>query len=236
MIQHYYLNDIEKVVKVVSDIFYVFNGEHWEIDETHQLNQMLTKRCSIDNQDATSLITSCTTSKAYQLMGVQEILADDYESLLNHAYDIAKKAHQGQKDKANKAYIDHPTIVSDLVDRFSPSRVLREALKDKSQEFIFLAKVVGYLHDVIEDSDITYDDLLHKYNIPKVCCDAVDILSKTEGIDYKDYLIKVRENDLSRVVKIADMTHNSDLSRINSPLKEDYERAKKYREAINMLL
>jgi (p)ppGpp synthase/HD superfamily hydrolase len=236
MIQHYYLNDVNKVGKVVGDIFYVFNGEHWELDKTHQIKERLVKWHSLDNPDDATRINSCTIAKAYQFMGVYEILGDDYESLLNHAYAIAKKAHQGQKDKANKAYIYHPTAVSDLIDRFSPSRVLREILKDKDQQFILLAKVVGYLHDVIEDSEITYEDLLNKYNIPKVCCDAVKILSKTKGIDYNDYLIKVRENDLSRVVKIADITHNSDLSRIESPSKEDFERLKKYGEAINMLL
>jgi (p)ppGpp synthase/HD superfamily hydrolase len=236
MIQHYYLNDINKVVKIVGDSLYVFNGEHWELNKNYQINERPAKWYSIDNKDDVSQITSCTTSKAYQYMGVQETLADNYDSSLKHAFYIAKKAHQGQKDKANKAYINHPTMVSDLIDRFSPSHVLRHALKDKDQSFILLAKVVGYLHDVIEDSEITYDDLLSKYNIPKVCCDAVKTLSKTKGIDYNDYLIKVKENDLSRIVKIADITHNSDLSRISSPSKEDYERVKKYKKAINMLL
>ena len=202
MVQYYYINDMKKVAKVVCDNFYVFNGEHWEIDRTHQINERLTKKGAVDCKDVASTITVCTATEAYQYIGVKEMIDDDYESLLKHAYDIAKKAHQGQKDKANKDYIDHPTIVSDLIDRFSPSYLLREILKDKDQYFITLAKVVGYLHDVIEDSEITYDDLLNKYNMPKVCCDAVLMLSKVKGINYKDYLIKLKENELSRVLRL----------------------------------
>lgn len=131
------------------------------------------------------------------------------------ALEIAKKAHKGQVDKAGIDYIQHPLFVASLV---------------KTEE----QKATALLHDVIEDSEITKEDLIHA-GIPTNVVKAVDTLTKTRGETYVDYLAKVKSNDLARVVKLADLQHNSDLSRIKNPNKKDFERLEKYKKAIEYL-
>lgn len=136
-------------------------------------------------------------------------------SLVDKALSIAKKAHKGQLDKAGKDYILHPIHVSQQV---------------KLEE----EKAVALLHDVIEDTEITLEDL-KKAGMPMDVVEAVNALTKVEGIDYFDYLKKVKENSLARVVKLADLKHNSDLSRIPEPSKKDLERNIKYKRAMEYL-
>lgn len=132
--------------------------------------------------------------------------------MLELALEIAKKAHAGQVDKAGKDYIEHPIYVSSLVD--SPE-----------------AKAVALLHDVLEDSDYTSEDLLEA-GVPREIVEAVEILTKQSGESYDEYLSKIKMNDLARVVKIADLTHNSDLTRLPEVTFSDLERQQKYQQAI----
>ena len=135
--------------------------------------------------------------------------------MINIALSIAKKAHAGQVDKAGIDYIQHPLYVA--------SQVTTE------QE-----KAVALLHDVLEDSDITAADLL-AYGLPNEVVTAVQTLTKKKGQSYQDYLEKVKSNNLARVVKLADLKHNSDLSRLKSVSDTDRERVKKYKNAIRYL-
>ena len=135
--------------------------------------------------------------------------------MINIALSIAKKAHAGQVDKAGIDYIQHPLYVA--------SQVTTE------QE-----KAVALLHDVLEDSDITAADLL-AYGLPNEVVTAVQTLTKKKGQSYQDYLEKVKSNNLARVVKLADLKHNSDLSRLKTVSNTDYERVKKYKNAIRYL-
>ncbi|MCW6667093.1 GTP pyrophosphokinase [Aerococcaceae bacterium NML190938] len=132
--------------------------------------------------------------------------------MLKLALEIAKKAHAGQVDKAGKDYIQHPIYVSSLVD--SPE-----------------AKAVALLHDVLEDSDYTAGDLLVA-GLPYKIVEAVEILTKHPEESYDEYLSKIKRNDLARVVKIADLTHNSDLTRLREVTQQDFDRQGKYQEAI----
>lgn len=135
--------------------------------------------------------------------------------MIDIALAIAKKAHAGQVDKAGVDYIQHPIYVA--------SQVTTE------QE-----KAVALLHDVIEDSDVTADDLL-AVGLPDEVVKAVQILTKKKGQSYQEYLEKVKLNNLARIVKLADLKHNSDLSRLKSVTNTDYERVKKYKVAIHYL-
>lgn len=132
--------------------------------------------------------------------------------MLELALEIAEKAHAGQVDKAGKDYIQHPIYVSNLVE--SPG-----------------AKAVALLHDVLEDSDYTAGDLLNA-GFPCEIVEAVEILTKHPGESYDDYLCRVMDNELARVVKIADLTHNSDLTRLPEVTFNDLERQQKYKQAI----
>lgn len=135
--------------------------------------------------------------------------------MIDIALAIAKKAHAGQVDKAGIDYIQHPLYVASQV---------------KTEQ----EKVVALLHDVIEDSDVTVDDLLVS-GLSNEVVTAVQILTKKKGQSYQEYLEKVKSNNLARVVKLADLKHNSDLSRLKSVTDTDYERVKKYKNAINYL-
>ena len=83
-------------------------------------------------------------------------------------------------------------------------------------------KAVALLHDVIEDSPFTAEELLQA-GLPETVVTAVQVLTKKKGQDYQTYLENVKSNSLGRVVKLADLKHNSDLSRLSSVTDKDLE-------------
>lgn len=128
---------------------------------------------------------------------------------------IALKAHKGQKDKGGAPYILHLlTVAMDV--------------KEHGDKAI----AVGFLHDYLEDRKGTVDDLKGAGVHPDVI-EAVVIL--TRGIEpYKTYIHRIAKsgNRLAFLVKKADLLHNMDLSRINTPTQTDVLRTAKYREAL----
>ena len=137
------------------------------------------------------------------------------QSQSEKAYEIAKKAHLGQIDKAGEDYIKHPEKVASFV--------------NSDEE-----KAVAYLHDVIEDTELTLEDL-REYGFSEEVLKAVDVITKKKGQDYQTYLNSVKENKLARVVKLADLRHNSDLTRLINITEKDRERKEKYQKAIDFL-
>ena len=137
------------------------------------------------------------------------------QPMLELALSIATKAHRGQFDKAGIDYIEHPIFVASQVD---------------SEE----EKAVALLHDVIEDSSVTAEELLNA-GLPETVVTAVQILSKKKGQDYQTYLKTVKSNPLARAVKLADLKHNSDLSRLETITDKDLEGLEKYKKAIDYL-
>ena len=137
------------------------------------------------------------------------------QSMVDLALSIARQAHEGQLDKAGVDYIEHPIYVASQV--------------DTEEE-----KAVALLHDVIEDSPFTAEELLLA-GLPETVVTAVQILSKKKGQDYQTYLENVKSNSLARVVKLADLKHNSDLSRLETITDKDLERLEKYKKAIDYL-
>lgn len=137
------------------------------------------------------------------------------QSQSEKAYEIAKRAHLGQIDKAGEDYIKHPEKVASFV--------------NSDEE-----KAVAYLHDVIEDTELTLEDL-REYGFSEEVLKAVDVITKKKGQDYQTYLNSVKENKLARVVKLADLRHNSDLTRLIDITEKDIERKEKYQKAIDFL-
>lgn len=133
---------------------------------------------------------------------------------LERAIEIARKAHEGQVDKAGAPYIGHPLRVMD--------RVPEEA------------KIAAVLHDVVEDSSVTLSDLRAE-GFPESVVEAVEALTKRPGETYELFILRAASNDIARTVKLADLFDNCDLSRIPDPGPEDYERLKKYREAMDLI-
>lgn len=137
------------------------------------------------------------------------------QSQSEKAYEIAKRAHLGQVDKAGEDYIKYPEKVASFV---------------KTDE----EKAVAYLHDVIEDTELTLVDL-HEYGFSKEILEAVDVITKKRGEDYQSYLNSVKNNKLARAVKLADLRHNSDLTRLTKITEKDIKRKEKYQQAIDFL-
>ena len=137
------------------------------------------------------------------------------QSMVDLALSIATQAHEGQLDKAGVDYIEHPIYVASQV--------------DTEEE-----KAVALLHDVIEDSPVSAEELLQA-GLPETVVTAVQVLTKKKEQDYQTYLETVKKNPLARVVKLADLKHNSDLSRLSSITEKDRERLKKYKKAIDFL-
>nr|MBQ8253729.1 GTP pyrophosphokinase [Lachnospiraceae bacterium] len=120
---------------------------------------------------------------------------EHYEELLALAEEIATKAHSGQVDKAGVAYINHPKTVASYCTSI-------------------YAKIVGWLHDVIEDTDVTMDDLKQK-GFDAFLLEALDCVTKPKtGYDEDVYYARIKNNDIAKEVKLADLKHNSDMSRI----------------------
>ena len=137
------------------------------------------------------------------------------QSMVDLALSIATQAHEGQLDKAGVDYIEHPIYVASQV--------------DTEEE-----KAVALLHDVIEDSPVSAEELLQA-GLPETVVTAVQVLTKEKEQDYQTYLETVKKNPLARVVKLADLKHNSNLSRLSSITEKDRERLKKYKKAIDFL-
>lgn len=136
---------------------------------------------------------------------------------LERAIEIAARAHAGQFDKGGAPYILHPLRV---MLRVPPGA----------------AQIVAVLHDVVEDSggQVTFDSLAREGFAPEVI-EALRSVTKIEGEAYADFVARAACNDIGRVVKLADLLENSDLSRIAEPTPKDLARLEKYRAAIAWL-
>lgn len=135
--------------------------------------------------------------------------------LIATALHIALRAYADKTDKAGAEYIKHP---------------LRVMAKMDSDD----AMAVALLHDVIEDSDMTADDLLNE-GIPAHIVEAVVCLTKIEGENYQDFVARVKTNALATQVKLADIEDNINVLRLNELKQTDLERVKKYHAAWRFL-
>lgn len=94
--------------------------------------------------------------------------------------------------------------------------------------------MAAVLHDVVEDSSVTLGDLRAE-GFPESVVDAVEALTKRQGESYEEFILRAAANAIARTVKPADLLDNCDLSRIPAPGPEDFERLKKYQEAIDLI-
>lgn len=132
------------------------------------------------------------------------------------AQQICQEAHFGQVDKAGKPYYLHPFAVADMC--------------ETEEE-----KVTAYLHDVLEDSE--YDEVyLRMCGFSEKVVEAVKTLTKGVDEDYMQYIDRISQNKLATSVKLADLSHNIDISRIENPIEADYARVEKYKAAMKRLL
>lgn len=138
-----------------------------------------------------------------------------YTPLTNKAMQIAYNAHHEQLDYNGIPYIFHPIHLAEQMD-------------DE------ISCCVALLHDVVEDTSLTMDDLAIQF--PKEVIEPLRLLTHEDSTDYFDYIRAIRSNPIARTVKLADLAHNSDHSRcIGSALteaqltywKKKYQKARK---------
>lgn len=132
-------------------------------------------------------------------------------SNLERAIAIAVEAHQGQKDKYGAPYISHPLRVMARV--------------DSEKE-----KTVAVLHDVVEDTNWTFEQL-RKEGFSEEVIQAIDCVTKREGEPYEDFVKRSAANPLARRVKIADLEDNMDVRRLKTVTPKDADRLNKYLKA-----
>ena len=138
-----------------------------------------------------------------------------YSTDIEAAKALATKAHEGQTDKAGLPYITHPERVA--------SRLTTPE-----------AKVVGWLHDTVEDTNISVLEIAERFGSETAA--AVDAISRREGEAWSDYIDRVAINPVARQVKISDLIDNSNLSRIPHVTMKDVKRQARYNKALNKLL
>ena len=138
-----------------------------------------------------------------------------YTDLTKKAMLLSYNAHHGQYDKGGLPYVFHPFHLAEQM---------------RTEETV----VIALLHDVIEDTEYTLDDV-SGMGFPKAVLDALACLTHDKTVPYMDYIANIKKNPLARVVKIADLRHNSDVSRLNAVDEDSVRRVRKYEEAIALL-
>ena len=138
-----------------------------------------------------------------------------YTPMTKKALKLCFETHKEQLDKSNMPYVFHPFH-------------LAEQMKDEA------TTIVALLHDVVEDSDCTLDDL-KSMGFSQEVLEAIALMTHDPAVDYMDYVARIKTNPIAKAVKLADLKHNSDMSRLDVITPYDEVRAKKYRKAIRLL-
>ncbi len=138
-----------------------------------------------------------------------------YTPMTKIALKLCFEAHKDQVDKGGMPYVFHPFH-------------LAEQMPDEK------TTIVALLHDVIEDTDKTIDDL-RALGFDDDVLTAISLMTHRADVPYPEYVAAMRSNEIAKTVKLADLRHNSDLTRLEIVTKKDQKRAEKYRKAIKLL-
>lgn len=139
-----------------------------------------------------------------------------YTDLTRKAMCICVRAHEGQFDKGGFPYIHHPLHLAEQMDTEEET-------------------IVALLHDVIEDTSLTFKQL-KEMGFPKECIDTLKLLTHDKNTPYLEYIEKLKVNPIAVKVKLTDLRHNCNSERLcREPVEKDKERIKKYRKAIRIL-
>ena len=136
-------------------------------------------------------------------------------SRLESAIALACRVHAGQVDKSGQAYILHQ---------------LRLMLQFDNED----ERIVSVLHDVVEDGGVTFDQL-RQLGLSDAIVGAIDCLSKRPEEDYDAFIARLASNPLARKVKMADIKHNLDVTRLPALHDKDLLRMAKYHKALSFL-
>ena len=134
--------------------------------------------------------------------------------LTRKAMKIAYNAHINQVDKSGVPYIYHPIHLAEQMN-------------------IEIECIVALLHDVVEDTDVTFEQL--KQDFPEEVIEALKLLTHDKNTDYMEYVKKLKTNPIAKKVKIADIKHNADETRLEKITVKDIARRNKYKKALEIL-
>ncbi|MBQ1922891.1 MAG: GTP pyrophosphokinase [Lachnospiraceae bacterium] len=142
-----------------------------------------------------------------------------YTKLTANAMKLCYEAHMGQTDKSGLPYVFHPFHVAEqMQDEYTAAAAL--------------------LHDTLEDTWVT-PDYLRKEGYPEEVVQALILLTHDPAEPYMDYVRRIKKNPIARAVKMADLAHNADLSRLEGldapAMEKAVRRAEKYRKAMEIL-
>lgn len=184
---------------------YSFGDEHW-------IRSSIMMMYRWADSDEYGQFEEIPEAEALMLLDSQR---NNYNQLLELAIKVATEAHAGQVDKGGKPYINHPQAV---------------AASLTNTEY----KIVAYLHDVCEDTSITFADLKDMGFTYRIV-NSIRLLTKTDELTYEEYLRRLRMDSCARAVKMADLKHNMDITRIPNPSEKDYARIEKYKKSLAFL-
>ena len=138
-----------------------------------------------------------------------------YTKKKKKAMKLCFKAHKDQVDKSGMPYVFHPFHVA-------------EQMTDE------VTTIVALLHDVVEDTNNTLDDIA-AMGFGQDVVDALALMTHDKNVPYLDYVAKIKDNPIARTVKLADLAHNSDPTRLDVIDEKTKERLEKYRKARTLL-
>ena len=124
--------------------------------------------------------------------------------------------HKDQVDKSGIPYVFHPFHLAEQMDDEETT-------------------ITALLHDIVEDTDTTFDDL-RKLGFSDNIINALKLMTHDKNIDYFEYVKNISKNPIARKVKIKDLEHNMDTSRLDEVTDKDLERVKKYKKCYKYLL
>ena len=138
-----------------------------------------------------------------------------YTDLTRKAISLMYEKHKDQKDKSGLPYVFHPWHVA-------------ESMDDE------ISAATALLHDVVEDTDTTLDEI-RDMGFPDEVCGALELLTHDKDVAYEDYVLKISANPIAKKVKISDLKHNSDLTRLPEQDPKAFARVEKYKRCIAFL-
>ena len=134
--------------------------------------------------------------------------------LTKKAMIIAYNAHMNQIDRAGVPYIYHPIHLAEQMDTE-------------------IECIVALLHDVVEDTDVTFEQLKKEFSGEVI--EVLRLLTHDKNTDYMEYIMKLKKNPIAKKIKIADIKHNLDETRLEKVTLKDIARRNKYKKALEIL-
>lgn len=138
-----------------------------------------------------------------------------YTEMTKKALKLCFEAHRDQVDKSGMPYVFHPFHLAEQMETEETT-------------------AVALLHDVVEDSELTLEDLKAQ-GFSDTVVEAVALMTHADGVEYMDYVREIGKNPIARAVKLADLRHNSDLTRMDTVDDKVLARREKYLKAIALL-